>query len=255
MLKFDSWPPAVTALFLQAAAFASVALINHLFSLNLPAFVFAGAIGLTAAGLSYLFKLAGWWLPIQCLFAPALLAALTLNIQPEYFLLLFFILWLVYWNTAKTQVPLYLSSKKARRALEALLPPFKPEARFDFIDIGSGLGGVLMHLAKARPDGNYYGVESAPLPFLLSWLRIKASGRPRCQVRWGDFWQGHLGEYDVVFAFLSPAPMEKLWLKAKAEMKPGSVFISSTFNIPGQSPAQTIHIDDLHHSSLLIWRM
>jgi hypothetical protein len=74
-------------------------------------------------------------------------------------------------------------------------------------------------------------------------------------VQWGDFWDCDLSGFDVIFAYLSPAPMERLWGKAQAEMKPGAIFISSTFSVPGQIPVQTIQTDDLHHSTLLIWRM
>jgi hypothetical protein len=49
--------------------------------------------------------------------------------------------------------------------------------------------------------------------------------------------------------------MERLWHKARKEMRPGSVFISSTFEIPEQSPHQEIQVDDMHRSTLLIWRM
>ncbi|HXU92050.1 MAG TPA: hypothetical protein VFP33_00175, partial [Gallionella sp.] len=134
----------------------------------------------------------------------------------------------------------------------------KPD--FRFVDLGSGLGGVLTHLASVRPDGQYSGVESAPLPFLWSWLRIKLGGHSNCKVHWGSIWDDKLGacdlsQYDVVFAYLSPVPMERLWHKARAEMRPGSVFISSTFAVPEQSPHETVQVDDLHRSTLLVWRM
>ncbi|MEO8332879.1 MAG: hypothetical protein ABI479_10645 [Gallionella sp.] len=40
-----------------------------------------------------------------------------------------------------------------------------------------------------------------------------------------------------------------------AEMLPGSLFVSSTFAVPEQSPHETVLVDDLHHTELLIWRM
>lgn len=221
----------------------------------MPVTVFAGLCGLMAAGLSYFAKLARWWLIIQCLFAPALVATLALKIQPIFFLAAFLMLLLVYWNTFSTQVPLYLSSEKVWKALESFLPEPKSDRRFTFVDIGSGLGGVLAHLANIRPDGNYSGIESAPLPFLWSWARIRLGGYQHCQVQWGDLWGCDLSHFDVVFAYLSPAPMERLWQKAKTEMKPGAIFISSTFTVPGQFPLETLKIDDLHHSTLLVWRM
>lgn len=248
-------PLPLVALSLQFVAFASAALVVFSFSLKLPPMLFAGGCGLTAASLSYFCKLPKWWLAIQALFIPSLAATLALGIPPPYFLGAFIVLGLVYWNTFQTRVPLYLSSEKVWLALERALPQGGKGKKLKFIDIGSGLGGVLTHLARARPDGDYYGVESAPLPYAWSWLRIRFGGYRQCQVRWGNFWLCDLADYDVVFAYLSPAPMEQLWRKAEAEMRPGTVFISSTFDVPGQIPAKTIEVDDLHHSTLLIWQM
>jgi hypothetical protein len=47
----------------------------------------------------------------------------------------------------------------------------------------------------------------------------------------------------VVYAFLSPAPMPRLWEKICAEMKPGSLFISNSFPVPGQAPDRVIEVD------------
>lgn len=252
---FSRLPPAITALILQVTAFALVFFGVQVFAVQMPTMAFACFCGLIAFWLSYIAKLASWWLIMQCLFAPALVATLTFNISPNYFLTAFLIMLLVFWNTFRTQVPLYLSSNKVWRALENFLPHPKPGVNFTFIDIGSGLGGVLTHLAGVRPDGNYNGVESAPLPFLWSWLRIRLGGHRQCRVHCGDLWHCDLAKYDVVFAYLSPAPMERLWHKARAEMRSGTIFISSTFTVPGQMPFESVKIDDLHRSILLVWRM
>ena len=201
-------------------------------------------------------KLASWWLLIQLLFAPALVLMLTLSIPPGYFLAAFVIMLAVYWSTYQTQVPLYLSSNKVWRALEGLLPVQKAEVNFRFIDLGSGLGGVLTYLARVRADGHYSGIESAPLPWLMSWLRTRRYSN--CEVHWGSIWDEqlcNLAQYEVVFAYLSPVPMERLWHKARSEMRPGTLFISSTFNVPGHEADHRITVDDLHQSTLLVWHM
>lgn len=256
MLKLaNGLPPALSALLLQIAAFVCVGLVVYAFALKLPLLIVAAACGLIAAGFSYAAKLDRWWLLIQGLFVPALAAAYALNIRADFYLAAFFVTVLVFWNVFRSQVPLYLSSDKVWCALEAYLPQTTPGAGFAFVDIGSGLGGVLAHLAKVRSDGAYYGIESAPLPFLWSWLRFRLGGYRQCQVQWGSFWGCDLSQYDIVFAYLSPAPMVRLWQKAQAEMRPGTVFISSTFAVPGQTPVEVVNTDDLHHSALLVWRM
>lgn len=248
-------PPAIVALLLQIAAVVGLLFVARALSVTLTPARFAVGCGLAASGLSYMLGMARWWLIIQSLFVPALVATMALDIDPRVFFAAFLATALVFWNVLTAQVPLYLSSTAVWRALESLLPPPSPQHNLKFIDVGSGLGGVIMHLAAARPDIDCTGIESAPLPFLWSWVRVRGHRRRNCNVHWGNFWDNDLSGFDVVYAYLSPAPMEKLWQKACAEMKPGTLFISSSFNVPGETPAQTIQVDDLHQTKLLIWQM
>jgi hypothetical protein len=38
-------------------------------------------------------------------------------------------------------------------------------------------------------------------------------------------------------------------------MRPGTLFISNTFTVPGVAPDEVVELDDLTHARLLIWRM
>ena len=255
---FAGVPPPLAALLLQGAACLTAlacAALAHQIGYTITLMPFAFLSGLVAALFSRLFGLPGWWLPIQMFFLPALVWGLSLDLSPNWFLAAFLILLAIYWSTFRTQVPLYLSSYKAWQALVALLPTVSTKKNFTFMDLGSGMGGVLTHLAKARQDGRFYGVESAPLPFLASWLRVGLGDYRNCQVKLGSLWSLDLSHYDVVYAYLSPVPMERLWLKARSEMRPGTLFVSNTFAVPGHPPHDTIALDDLHRSTLYIWRM
>lgn len=252
---FRKPPPSIVALLLQFTAFLSIRLMIEITGMHASPLLLASLCGLLAALFSYFSGLAIWWLLIQLLFAPALILVSEARLPPDLFLAAFVISVLVYWGTFRTQVPLYLSSDKVWHALEHLLPAPKAGSGFAFMDLGSGLGGVLTHLAKVRPDGSYAGVEAAPLPFLWSWLRIRLSDKPNSSVHWGNLWDCDLSQYEIVFAYLSPVPMEKLWHKARAEMRPGTLFISSTFAVPDQTPHETVQVDDLHRSTLLVWNM
>jgi len=242
-------PPSLIALALQLAACLVSLLIAG--GLGWPPIALALLAGLIAAVLSHFFGLARWWLPIQLLFAPALVITLAADMPPLFFLFGFLLLLLVYWSTFRSQVPLYLSSRKVWMALETLLPADRP---LRFIDIGSGLGGVLTHLARARPESHFHGVEIAPLPFILSWLRIRLGGFRNCTVRRQSLWDCDLGDYDVVFAYLSPVPMAELWQKVERELHPGALFISNSFNVSDHPPQTTREIDDLHRSKLYVWK-
>ena len=99
------------------------------------------------------------------------------------------------------------------------------------------------------------GIELAPLPAAISKLRaVIVSGR-NCHISWGSFWKRSLADYDVVFAFLSPVPMPALWDKARAEMRAGSLFVSSTFAVPGQAPERVIDVSDRKRARLHVYRM
>lgn len=244
-------PPVILALLLQFAAFVTAIFVVRLLALAPTPFVFAIACGVLAAAFSHLAKQARWWLPIQLLFIPALAITLDTDIPPYVFLLAFLLMLLLYWSTFRTQVPLYLSSNKVWQALETQLPVDRP---FSFVDLGSGMGGVLTHLSRTHPQGRFHGVETAPLPFAWSWLRIKLGGYRNCRVYWRSLWDCDLAQYDVAFAYLSPVPMAALWEKVQNEMRPDSLFISNTFAVDDHPPQKILRTDDLHHSELYVWR-
>jgi hypothetical protein len=219
--------------------------------LTLPPLAFGLITGVVGALLGRRAGLDPWWMALQVAFPLGILAAQGAPVPSWVWLSLFLVLVVVYWSTFRTQVPLYLSSTRVRQALLPLLPA----GPFTFMDVGSGVGGVLTDLSVLRADGEYHGIESAPLPWLVSRVRIAAGGHRNCHAQWGSFWNADLSQYDVVFAYLSPVPMAALWEKVRAEMRPGSTFISNTFVVAASRPSRTITVDDLHQSTLHIWTM
>jgi hypothetical protein len=189
------------------------------------------AQGIWAALLSVRLKLAPWWRVIEFVFPLAVLGASLLAIPPAAFLAVFLLFVAVYWSTFRTQVPYYPSGRAAWDLVAAELPP--GPARI--IDIGSGLGGFVLDLARRRPDCDVSGIELAPLPWLASRLRAFVSGS-RAHFMLGDYERLNFGHYDVVFAYLSPAAMDGLWRKAQSEMRHGSLLFSYEFAIGGREP-------------------
>jgi hypothetical protein len=214
----------------------------------LPLWAALLAHGTFSACIAWRIGLQWWWLPIQFLFAPALVAALSLRLASGWFLGGFGLLALIYWSTYRTRVPLYLSGQPVWRALEERLPQ---RAGACVMDLGSGLGGPLSYLAQRRPEQAFEGIEAAPLPFALSWAR--ALGRANLRFSFGSFWQRDLSCCDLVFAYLSPAAMPRLWEKLSREMQPGSVFISVEFEVPGVTPHEVISLGNARQC-LYLWR-
>lgn len=214
-----------------------------------PPIVWALLQGALAAALAQSLAMERWWLWIHLLFLPALVLASATGLPPWSFLCGFLLLFLVHGATYRTQVPTHLSRRKAVAAAVKLLPP---GPGFRCIDLGCGFGGVLDALARLRRDGEYRGIEGALLPFAASWIRGRFNG---CRVRWGDLWDVDLGVYDVVYVYLSPAAMPRLWAKARNEMRPGSILISNNFLIPGVAPALTVDIDPRRGAAVYLWRI
>jgi hypothetical protein len=186
--------------------------------------------GALAAVLSRLCRQAAWWPVIHFLFLPAALAALSLRLPPWLFLAIFLLMLALYWSTFRTQVPFYASGAAAWRAVETELP----QRPLRMIDIGSGLGGLVVHLAVRHPESRFEGIELAPLPWLVS--RVRQMAGARCRFLRGDYQRLNFGAYDVVFAYLSPAAMPALWAKARAEMRSGTLLLSHEFTVPGTTP-------------------
>lgn len=191
--------------------------------------------------------LPGWWQLINLLFCPAIWLTQDSGIDPTWFLFGFVLLALTSLGSLWTRVPLYLSSRRAVAEVTAQLPERPGIA---VIDLGCGLGGLLKGMAGKRPDVRLHGVEMAPFNWLVSRLRL---GR-KADIHLGSLWQVDLSAYDVVYAYLSPAPMARLWDKVCQEMRPGSLFISNSFAVPGSEPDETVELHDLNDSRLLIWR-
>lgn len=247
--------PAIRALLLQILAFPlMLATVWLLARAGMPQSLFGVALvqGSWAALLSWRAGLASWWRAIQFLFPPALLLARqgadALALPPAAFLAVFLFLLLLYWSTFRTQVPYYPSGRRVWETVAAQLPAGRP---LRIVDIGSGLGGLVLDLARRRPECDVSGIELAPLPWLASSLRARLAGSKARFLR-GDYENLNFGNFDVVFAYLSPAAMDALWRKAAAEMRPGSVLISYEFSIDGREPEQRLVTGD-SKKILYIW--
>jgi SAM-dependent methyltransferase len=236
-------PPALAALL---AHLPGLALAAALIGGGVPILILALLVGLVAAALASLWVLPVWWRLINLLFAPLLWFVLQADLDPGWFLAGFLLLTLTSLGAVRTRVPLYLSSARAARELARRLPEGG-----SLLDLGCGLGGPLARVHGLRPDARLAGVEAAPLNWLIARLRLL--GRARIEL--GSLWNADLSQCDLLYAYLSPAPMARLWEKARAEMKPGSLFISNSFEVPGVQFDEVVELDDLSRSRLLIRRM
>lgn len=188
-----------------------------------------------------------WWIAIHLVFLPGIIALLRLNLPPWLYLAAFLLSLLLFWRTDLSRVPLFLSSPAVAEALAAQLAHGAT-----LLDLGCGDGRLLAQLARLRRDCRLTGIEHAPLPWLIARWRCRRL--PNVTIRYGDFWREPLSAYDVVYAFLSPAPMPTLWAKACAEMRPAALLISNSFAVPGIPPEAVISLADQRKSRLFLYR-
>ena len=195
----------------------------------------------------------GVWIAIGIGIGAALIVRFALpglGLPAWLFLVAATLLALFYWNTLR-RVPLYLTNRTTATALLSLMPE-RADARF--LDLGHGFGGTVLRLAQMRPEQSYDGIESAPMPYMVSWIWRMVSGRTNARVLYGDLWKLDLGAYDLVYAFLSPAPMSALSAKATREMKPGSLLVSNSFAIMDRIADEMLQLGDGRQTKLFLYR-
>jgi SAM-dependent methyltransferase len=243
--SFSKFPPALIALLIQGCAFVMAAGLCWLliqitlhFPDLLPLF-FPGlgtlliAQGIFAYFLSIRLKMAHWWRYIHLLFPLAIWAALALQIPTSYFLLGFILTGALFWSVFLTQVPFYPSKPEVWNAVSELLPG----KQLRILEIGSGLGNFAIRMAQLRPESCVEGIEIAPLPWLISIIQSKFFAS-RVRFRLGNYEKVDFANYDLIFAYLSPAAMPELWEKALIEMDGESLLISHEFPVPGITESQ-----------------
>lgn len=252
--------PATLAVLIQCAAllmvlsvtWASYWLTTNIFNIDFtyPIFTLVLLQALFAAFFSYLSGMAAWWRWIHLGFPIAVWAMSILHIPNTFYLIGFIVTLSLYWTTFRTQVPFFPSRPVIWQQVLSILPQNKP---IRMIDIGSGLGDLSMCVAKLRPESLIEGIEIAPLPWLVSMVRAKLK-HSRAVFKFGDYHALDFANYDVIFAYLSPAAMQALWQKSHAEMRPGSLLISYEFDIKGVPPTGVISNGD-QEKMLYVWQI
>jgi len=136
----------------------------------------------------------------------------------------------------------------------AILELFPDEQNVKFLDVGSGFGGLLFELSKARPQWSIEGVEIAMFPWLMSVVFGKFSGCKNLKISFGKYEELHFSKFNVVFSYLSPVVMTEIWTKVQNEMSPGTLFLSYEFCVPGVTAFAEIQTAE-NAPVLYVWKI
>lgn len=251
MLALFRKTPILGALLAQVVALPVVAAVTGPLSTSVERLPLIGIAlllqGLIAAGITGALGLARWWLLIAFLFPLALGSAMLLGNLPAWpFGIAFLLLALVFSNTTRGRVPLYLTNPETASVLKDLM---RDRKAVRMLDLGCGLGGVVRALDGEGRQAR--GVENAPAVYLAARLLSAVTGKGK--IRRGDLWRTDVSGEDLVYAFLSPAPMADLWQKLSTEMKPGSLFVSNSFPVPDVDPDEIWELSDARKTRLFLY--
>jgi len=193
-----------------------------------------------ASTLANCLRMAIWWRWIHLAFPIVIWAMLMFNVPNEIYLVGFLVTLSIFWTSFRTQVPYYPSRLDVWQQMAHITAQYQSNhaTPLRIIDIGSGLGGLSLYLAKNYPNAIVEGIEIAPLPWLLSRIRALIA-RSTARFKLGNYHALNFAEYDIVFAYLSPAAMADLWEKSKNEMRSGTLLVSLEFEVPGLSPTES----------------
>jgi len=246
-------PKIMIALLAQGIALlilaASVWLLKFIVAPPYPVWALVIVQGVLAAFLSCRMGLPCWWRLIQFGLPVGLYVGLHFELNPLWALGIFLLLWLIFFNAIKERVPLYLTNTTTRTALKTLI---KRRKDIRFLDLGCGLGGTVVFMSQQVNVLRSDGVETAPIPYLFSKLFTLLRGG---HVYPMDMWKTKLEYYDVVYAFLSPEPMPKLWEKVMSELPKEAIFVSNSFAVPEVEPSEVWELSDKRKTKLYLYYM
>ena len=109
-----------------------------------------------------------------------------------------------------------------------------------FYELGSGDGRVVIEAAKLGLDS--LGIEQSWMRVIWSKLQAHKHKLPNAKFKHGNIFKEDLSKADVVFIYLLPKGVAKLFPKLKKELKKGTIVITQTFHFKDWKPIRKIDL-------------
>ena len=125
------------------------------------------------------------------------------------------------------------------------------------LELGSGWGGMLLWLACRYPQACIVGYERSLIPWLVTLLRIRCCRLShRVRVERQDFMRAPLPAAGLIYCYLYRGGMRQLADKfEKAPAANDCWLVSSTFALPGLTPAAEQRCGDLYRTPVYAYRL
>jgi SAM-dependent methyltransferase len=108
-------------------------------------------------------------------------------------------------------------------------------------DLGCGDGRFVF--ASSKAGAKAWGFEVSLSPFFIAKIKKVLSGQKNCRIVYKDFWFQNLGEFDIIYFFLSPKVSLKMKKKIEKECREGTKIVACTWPLEGWTPVQESRVD------------
>jgi hypothetical protein len=155
----------------------------------------------------------------------------------------------IIWSTLRTGVPPMPSSRKVRNVIAASLENIHEKR---IIDLGSGWGTLVTHLALKFPERQIIGYELSFAPWFFSLFIKHIYQLNNLTLYRKNFFKADLSGA-VLLCYLLPSSMSVLEKKLQQDKKTASLLISNTFALPSCKIQKQIRIQDIYKSPVYIY--
>jgi hypothetical protein len=128
------------------------------------------------------------------------------------------------------------------------------------IDIGSGFGTLVLHLAQHCSEWKIIGIENSPIPLWISRIvaritsKLKGISLSSVKLMRGNLYSYNYEGIDVIVCYLYPGAMKQLEGIFKHRLLPGTTIISICFAIPGWKAERVTTCGDMYRTKVYVYR-
>ena len=156
----------------------------------------------------------------------------------------------IVWATLKTGISPMISSRKARKTMLSLL---EPEEGAELVDLGSGLGTVVIELAQKYPEHQVIGYELSWIPWFISVIRKRCLSLNNLKLYRKDYADANFTDGSILYCYLYPGGMLGLKNKLQTESPKTFFVVSNTFALPSYQPDECIRVDDIYRTPVYLY--